>query len=75
MQASKFFSLDHINISIFDLKGNFILDLVDKSFAPGEYSIVWNGKDRNGQSVPSGLYIYQYKSSMNIATKRMLLVK
>jgi len=68
-------SLDHINISIFDLKGNLILDLVDKSFAPGEYSIVWNGKGKNGESVPSGLYIYQYKSSMDIVTKRMLLVK
>ena len=68
-------SLDHINISIFDLKGNLILDLVDKSFSPGEYSVDWDGKNKSGESVPSGLYIYQYKSSMNILTKRMLLVK
>ena len=68
-------SLDHINISIFDLKGNLILDLVDKSFSPGEYSVAWDGKNKTGELVPSGLYIYQYKSSTNIVTKRMLLVK
>ena len=68
-------SLDYIKISIFDLKGNLILDLVDKSFTPGEYYVTWDGKDKNGQPVSSGLYIYQYKSSINLATKRMLLVK
>ena len=51
------------------------LDLVNKSFTPGEYSTTWNGKDKNGKPVPSGLYLYRYKSSMNIITKKMLLVK
>ena len=68
-------SLDHINISIFDLKGNLILELADQSFSPGEYSVVWDGKDKKGESLSSGLYIYRYKSSMGSITKKMLLAK
>ena len=68
-------SLDHINIAIFDLKGNLVLDLVDKTFAPGGYSIVWDGKNKNGKSMPSGIYMYQYVSSTNITSKQMLLVR
>ena len=67
--------LDHINISIFDLKGNLVLDLVDSTLEPGGYSIVWDGKDINGELVSSGMYIYQYTSSTDIASKRMLLVR
>ena len=67
--------LDHINISIFDLKGNLVLDLVDSTLEPGGYSIVWDGKDKNGELVSSGMYIYQYTSSTDIASKRMLLVR
>ena len=67
--------LDHINISIFDLKGNLILDLVDKTFAPGGYSIVWDGKNKSGELVPSGMYMYRYTSSTDIISKRMLLVR
>ena len=66
-------SLDHINI--FDLKGNLILELADQSFSPGEYSVAWDGKDKKGESLSSGLYIYQYKSSMGSITKKMLLAK
>ena len=48
---------------------------VDKTFAPGGYSIVWDGKNKNGKSMPSGIYMYQYVSSTNITSKQMLLVR
>ena len=62
-------ALDHINISIFDLNGNLVLDLVDSTLEPGGYSIVWDGKNKNGKSMPSGIYMYQYVSSTNITSK------
>jgi len=35
----------------------------------------WDGRDNNGQSVPSGVYIYRIKAGSFIADNKMLLVK
>jgi hypothetical protein len=66
---------DQVNISIFDLKGNLVSNLIDNIYTPGNYSIIWNGKNINGNALPSGLYFYQLKTSTDILTKRMLLVR
>jgi flagellar hook assembly protein FlgD len=66
---------EQVNISIFDLKGNLISNLIDNIYTPGNYSVIWNGENINGNAVPSGLYFYQLKTSSDILTKRMLLLR
>ena len=63
------------SLSVFNLKGQMIKkwDLVNLS--KGENSIIWDGKDSNSNSVPSGIYFYQLRTSDTVQTKKMMLIK
>jgi hypothetical protein len=42
---------------------------------PGEYRLIWNGKDLNGKEVMPGLYLVRLQSGRNIATKPVEIIK
>ena len=65
----------YIKLVIFDVKGNSIKSLINKDQAPGKYSIVWNGKDVQGISVPSGVYFYSLSVEGHIDKGKMVLLK
>ena len=46
-----------VSVKIYDLLGREIWSLTNKKFQPGIHKIIWNGKNLNGISVPSGLYL------------------
>ena len=65
----------HVSLSVYDLLGRKVANLVDKQQPPGEYQVSWNASDRS-----SGVYIYQLVAlgvnhKRYIQTKKMLLVK
>jgi flagellar hook assembly protein FlgD len=45
-----------VQISIYDVTGRKIRNLVDRVFAPGEQSIQWDGTDDSGHKVARGVY-------------------
>jgi flagellar hook assembly protein FlgD len=49
--------------------------LLDEEKEPGEYSVVWNGKNQGGKEVASGIYFYQLVAGDKKITKRMVLLK
>ena len=63
------------SLIIYDLSGNLVRELKNGFIPEGEYNLTWDGRSSTGQSVPSGLYIYQLKSNSYIATKKMLMIK
>jgi hypothetical protein len=65
----------HVLLSIYNLKGQLIQNLVDEDKNPGNYQISWNGIDKDGQSVASGLYLCNLKVGMKQVTKKILLIK
>ena len=76
-----FFNLttEHTELIIFNLKGQeiktfpVILSGVEGS---GEnYSVTWNGKDENENSVSSGVYFYKMNNGSYSHTKKMILLK
>jgi endoglucanase len=44
-------------ISIYNLNGQKVKDLVQKSLPEGTYSLQWFGDDNNGEMLPGGIYI------------------
>ncbi|MBN1350956.1 PKD domain-containing protein [candidate division KSB1 bacterium] len=55
------YSLPHhseIKITIYNLLGQQVRMLVDKTQEPGTFKCFWDGKDQTGQDVSSGIYIY-----------------
>ena len=49
--------------------------LVDDRLPAGAYEAVWDGTDRNGRSVASGVYLYRLTSAAYIRTRQMMLVR
>ncbi len=49
----------HVRITIYDIMGREITDLVDSAHEAGFYSAVWNGTNDRGRRVASGQYMYR----------------
>jgi flagellar hook assembly protein FlgD len=64
-----------VTIVIFDIQGKLIDKLINKRIRPGRHMVAWNGIDRNGTSVSSGVYFYQIKAGDFNSIKRMVLIK
>jgi len=60
----------HVNITVFNMLGQKVAELVNLNQAAGQYSVTW---DASG--VPSGVYFYQIQSGVFSQTKKMLLIK
>jgi hypothetical protein len=48
-----------VRLEIYNVLGQKVHTLVNDLLPPGEYEIKWDGRDRQGNSVASGLYIYR----------------
>jgi len=53
----------NVRISVFSILGQEIAVLVNGVQAPSTYTVVWNGKDRHGVDLPSGIYIIRMQAS------------
>lgn len=59
-----------VNLSIYNMLGQKVAELVNANQEAGEYQISWNAG-----SLSSGVYIYRLSTKGNTFTKRMMLIK
>ena len=64
-----------VRLEIFNLRGQLVRTLVDELREAGAYSVVWDGKDRTGRDVSSGVYFYRLRAGDFIQTRKMVLLK
>ena len=64
-----------LNVSIYDLKGRLVKNLVSQRYTQGNYQFIWAGTNQAGQSVPSGVYIYTIQSGNNIISSQITMLK
>ena len=69
------FSLDipddvMVKVSVYDLNGRKVVDLVDDNLSAGVYPVTWNGSD-----VSSGIYFIQMLAGEFTAMQKVMLVK
>jgi len=64
-----------VNVTVYNILGKSITTLVNEDKTPGEYSTVWNGKDINGNEMPSGIYFYSIRAGNFAQVKKMVLLK
>ena len=62
-------------LTIYDMMGRTIKNLVTGSQAAGYRSVIWNATDYHGRSVGAGLYVYTIETGKFRNTKKMLLLK
>jgi len=66
---------ENAELVIFNIEGQKIKTLIDRSISSGKHSIVWNGKDENGNQVSSGVYLYKLEAGDLQKVKKMVLLK
>ena len=65
----------HVRFKIFDLLGKEVVTLVNKRQEAGSYSVIWDGRDKSGHLVASGIYLYQLKTDEYMATRKLLFIR
>jgi hypothetical protein len=64
-----------VNITVFNLLGQEVKILENGFQSPGAYETTWDGTNRTGEQVASGIYFYRIKAGDNVETRKMLLLK
>ena len=66
---------EFVSITIFDLLGNVINNLVNTNQSSGYRSVQWNATNNQGQPVAAGVYFYSIEAGEFRHTKKMILLK
>ena len=64
-----------VNITIYDMMGRIVSNLVSSQENAGYKSIQWNATNNIGQPVSAGLYLYTIETGDFRQTKKMVLLK
>ena len=65
----------YVNISIYNILGQKVKNLVDEYQSAGYKTVKWNGKNDQGQNVASGVYFYKIKAGDFTKVKKMVIIK
>ena len=65
-----------VTLTVYDATGQTVRTLVDgENLSAGTFSRVWDGLNRNGQAVGSGVYFYEIRAGSFNSMKKMTLVR
>ena len=64
-----------VNITIYDMMGRVVNNLVNSQQNAGYKSIQWNATNNIGRSVSAGLYLYTIRAGEFSQVKKMILLK
>ena len=65
----------YVNITIYDMLGNVVNNLVNANQSSGYKSVQWNATNNVGKSVSAGVYLYSIEAGVFRQTKKMVLLK
>jgi hypothetical protein len=63
-----------LSISVYDIAGRLVSNIVDRNFSAGEYEIVWHGKDNTGRRISSGIYFVRAIYGNEVTTRKVILL-
>ena len=66
---------EFVSITIYDLLGNVINNLVNTNQSSGYRSVQWNATNNQGQPVAAGVYFYSIEAGEFRQTKKMIFLK
>jgi hypothetical protein len=64
-----------VELTIYSVLGEKIAELVNAEKEAGTYSATWDGRNLQGQTVSSGVYLARIKAGSFTATQKMMLLK
>jgi len=64
-----------VALVLYDALGQPVRHIVDGPLAAGRYQFAWDGRDRRGRAVASGIYFYRLVADSFVAVGRLALVR
>ena len=67
--------LTRLSVVIYDAVGREVHTLVNEEFLPGYHTLTWNGTDRSGRQVASGIYFIRITTPGFSQTLKAMLLR
>ncbi len=64
-----------VRLVVYDVRGRIVRELIDGALESGVRTVIWDGRDRSGRHVASGLYFSRLEAFGEIRTQKMMLVR
>lgn len=64
-----------VNVSVYNILGQSVAVLMNEELESGEHSVSWDGLDSYGNTLSTGMYLYQLQFGGTAQTKKMTLLK
>lgn len=64
-----------VRLELFNMKGDLVQTLFSGELPSGVYTVAWDGRDKHGAILTSGIYIYKIRMGDWQASRKLLLVK
>jgi len=64
-----------VRVSVYNVKGEKIKDLLNTEMTRGNHRLVWDGRDNCSNPVSSGIYFVRINTGTESHTHKMLLMK
>ena len=65
----------NIELTIYDISGREVVNLVNAYQSPGLYRVEWDGRDNGGRLVASGIYFYRLETDIFKQSNKFTLVR
>ena len=64
-----------VDLCVFNVRGELVNRLVAERKEPGEYTVVWDGRDRSGAAMASGVYFARFLAGNVAMSQRLVLLQ
>jgi flagellar hook assembly protein FlgD len=68
-------NISNTTLNLYNIKGQLVRKFIADDLTYGRYVINWNGTNKNGKKVSSGMYLLQIQRGNLNVVKKALLVK
>ena len=65
----------NVELFVYDVNGKIVKEFINTNMQPGNYKVVWDGTNKGGVLVGSGIYFYRIKAGSFIASQKMIFLK
>ncbi|MCK9310434.1 MAG: T9SS type A sorting domain-containing protein, partial [Candidatus Cloacimonetes bacterium] len=62
-------------LSVYNIKGQKVKELINNELASGYHKIIWDGRDKNNRGVSSGIYFFRLQSGGKVSVRKAMLMK
>jgi hypothetical protein len=65
----------HTRLAVYDIVGREVAVLVDRAESQGMHTVSWNGTDKAGAQLPSGVYLYRLTAGTQSTSMKLVIAR